>query len=110
MSFILNGMNLNEFLVQLNGEAIPADGGSFSLKDMLMDNIEFENGAWKCKVCGKISKSQSTAKDHGEIHIEGLTYPCIECNKSYHTSPSLRQHLKIKHKEKRYKESTLDEK
>merc|ERR1719186_1580943 len=78
-------------LDEVSGEVV-------SLKDTLKGMFEFENGIWKCKVCGKISKNRSAAKEHAEIHIEGLTYPCDECDKSYHTSPSLRQHKKQHYK------------
>jgi len=71
---------------------------SLSLHDMLRGIIECDDGVWKCKVCGKISKSQVHAKEHGEIHIDGLRYPCVECGKSLKTSCAMRQHMKRWHK------------
>lgn len=35
---------------------------ALSLKEMLKEMVELEDGVWKCKVCGKISKSLAHAK------------------------------------------------
>jgi len=92
-----NGKSIKVPLSQDNGESKPDEVDSFSLNNTLMGIFEFENGIWKCKVCGKVSKNQSQAKEHGEIHIEGLSYPCEECGKSYASSASMRNH-KRQHK------------
>lgn len=71
--------------------------GIVTVKDVLKRIIESENGVRKCKVCGKISSSFAHAREHAEIHIEGLRYPCIECGKSLKTSSAMRQHKKKWH-------------
>ena len=81
-----------------DSEMVEDETKSLSLHNMLKGIIECDNGVWKCKVCGKICKSQVPAKEHGEIHIEGLRYPCVECGKSLKTSVAMRQHMKRWHK------------
>ena len=71
------------------------DIGELSLKEMLKEMVESEDGVWKCKVCGKISLAH--AKEHGEIHSKGLRYPCVECGKSFKNSSTIRQHKRIAH-------------
>ena len=68
--------------------------------DEMIEREEYESGlkgCWKCKQCGKPSKSKSHALDHVEIHIEGLVFHCIHCSKPVPTRTGKRVHeLKCK--------------
>ena len=66
-----------------------------ALKTTLDTIIESENGKFKCSVCGKISRCPAHAKEHGEIHIKGLSYTCFECDKHFSTTASLRHCSKL---------------
>ena len=69
------------------------------LKSRIEQIIEkYEFGKWKCKVCERISRNKSHAKDHAEVHIEGVEHNCQFCKKVFHTSPSLRAHVNTYHK------------
>ena len=67
------------------------------------DLIEEEDGVMKCKVCGKTSSASTTfhmkynLKKHVETHIEGLSFDCHLCNKTFRSRESLRVHKHIKH-------------
>ena len=55
------------------------------------------DGSVTCKVCGRISKSTCAASDmgrHVEIHMEGLSFPCKSCNKTFRSRSFLRHHQK----------------
>ena len=45
-----------------------------------------------CTECGKVSKNKSHAREHAEIHIEGLSFGCKYCDKTYKTRCTLRAH------------------
>ena len=47
----------------------------------------------RCIPCGKISSTLQHAKEHAEIHIDGLSFPCQYCNKSFRSRHSLRIHV-----------------
>ena len=68
------------------------------LDQMLNDMIERVDGDGKnrrCLRCGKISRDYFNAKEHAETHIEGLSFPCQYCNKSFRSRHSLRTHTRI---------------
>ena len=104
----------NEFLVD---EFVPVEASapsdvktdfmnrSVSIEDALaiVDTyIEDQDadGWWRCKTCGKTSKSRHNIRKHAEIHIEGLSFACQLCGMTYKTRMSLDQHRKLKHTKK----------
>ena len=72
--------------------AVHDNGESFSEKEltqMILDNIEISSdGTASCKICWKSFKgvpktSNKSAKFHVETHIEGVSYTCQICPKTY---------------------------
>ena len=61
----------------------------------LTDRID---GVWTCKVCGKTSGRKLQLGWHIESHIEGLSFPCNGCDKTFRTRDSLRNHVYKFHK------------
>ena len=56
------------------------------------------DGSVICIECGKMLKGKSSLgnmKQHFETHIDGLSYPCENCGRSYRTTGSLRKHKSI---------------
>ena len=59
---------------------------------------------WICKVCGKSAQGKNWAKSkfnmrgHIETHVEGLSYPCSQCDKVSRTNNSLQQHVSRNHR------------
>ena len=51
---------------------------------------------WQCKVCQKTAKKGSI-KRHVEVHIEGVSYPCHVCGRSFRSKTCLRQHQLTRH-------------
>ena len=59
----------------------------------MMNKID---GLWTCAVCGVGKKHPGHMREHIETHLEGLSYPCEKCGKSYRSSQSFRMHT-LKH-------------
>ena len=69
------------------------DIGSNQELDLQIERmIEREERMWKCKECGKTSKSKTNIKQHAETHIEGVSHECNLCSKTFSTRMSLKVH------------------
>ena len=65
--------------------------------DSLMEKVNAEDNIWKCTVCGKETQKNTARKNlrvHVETHIEGLSYPCNQCDTINRTSATSRMHSK----------------
>ena len=73
-------------------------------KQRLVDNVIVNSDKTAtCKVCGKVfggspGHAKINAKEHVELHIEGLSYTCIHCEKSFRSKNTLRNHYYRIHK------------
>ena len=64
-------------------------------------NQSFEkvsSGVFECKLCGKINNHRGSMKRHVETHLEGLSYPCQQCGKTFRSKHVLESHFSLKHK------------
>ena len=78
------------------------NGAAMSEEDhrqRLVDNVQInEDGSASCKVCGKTFTGQNlgvargNARRHVEIHIEGLSYNCSHCDKTFRSKNTLTSH------------------
>ena len=57
-----------------------------------------ENDLFVCKTCGKTAKRREHIIKHVEIHIEGLSYDCQICEKTFRSRASLQMHTQRNHK------------
>ena len=65
---------------------------------MIIENIaENEDGKKCCGVCGKTSKTTQDLKRHVETHIDGLSFSCQKCDKTFRSRESRRRHIMIIH-------------
>ena len=58
----------------------------------MIERVEGEGQQRRCKHCGKISRDIGAAREHAETHIEGLSFPCQNCEKTFRSRHSLRVH------------------
>ena len=58
----------------------------------MIQRYEGEGGKYQCTTCGKVSSQKSNAKDHAELHFDGLSFPCSHCSKSFRSRRILRYH------------------
>ena len=73
-------------------QAVAVQGENFDVKDAVNNLIIWENEAYVCKTCGKGDKRLHNMKKHVEIHIEGLTYECQLCAKTFRSKNSYNFH------------------
>ena len=59
--------------------------------DSMIETLIGEDFKWKCRVCGKGTKSRQKRdmSRHVETHIEGISYPCDQCDKINRLSHAL---------------------
>ena len=68
------------------------------IKAKVKELSEKIDGFYVCKVCQKISSHQYTLLRHIETHIDGLSYNCKHCGKTFRSVNSLITHKSIYHK------------
>ena len=52
------------------------------------------DGKHICLPCGKILRCRAYALEHAEIHMDGLSFPCQHCDKTFRSRTTQRQHVK----------------
>ena len=55
------------------------------------------DGMFSCKICGQTSKKTTNIRNHIETHIEGLSFNCPMCEKTFRSRPSLLMHKHRNH-------------
>ena len=63
------------------------------------DLVEQTENGWSCKACGWTSKTMQTSpiRKHAELHIEGLSFDCLLCDKSFRSRNALNTHKSRHH-------------
>ena len=57
------------------------------------------DGTYSCNMCGKNSgRNMGHCKNHIETHLEGLSFTCPLCEKTFRSRPSLAMHKSTKHR------------
>ena len=56
------------------------------------------DGSYSCNICGKTSGKISHAKNHIETHLEGLSFNCPMCEKTFRSRNTLCWHKSTKHR------------
>ena len=60
--------------------------------------MKVEDG-WQCRTCGRKSSSRTSSdiRRHAETHIEGLSFECTICGKSFRSRVVLKAHKARNH-------------
>ena len=74
-----------------NGDTISEEDHRQRLYENVQSN---QDGTATCKVCGKTfggakRNANMSARRHVEIHMEGLSYSCSQCGKTFRSKNSL---------------------
>ena len=90
----------NERVISLNSEDVN-DVNQHA--DELIETLP--NGSLKCKHCGKIANkgnlksfSRRNMRNHVETHLDGLSFDCKLCGKTFRSRPSLNMHISRQHR------------
>ena len=61
--------------------------------------IRGEDGIYSCGYCGKVGdRNAAHMRNHVEIHMEGLSYPCHSCDKTFRSRHALSCHKSKYHR------------
>ena len=82
--------------------SVVSNASNMESKAAVDDLVEKTENGWMCKPCGKISTSKmsSDIRRHAEIHIEGLSFDCQLCDKTFRSRGLLNHHKVDYHKNK----------
>ena len=72
--------------------------GRWRKLEAVEDLVTKSGEAWQCRQCGKHGKTGSQIRLHAERHIEGLSFECKLCEKTFKSRSSLAGHKQNKHK------------
>ena len=65
----------------------------------IMEHILKNNdGSYSCGMCGKNAGKISHIKNHVETHMEGLSFPCQSCDKTFRSRNALSLHKSKYHR------------
>ena len=85
------GGNLSENSVYSPSKRAGVEEKLMSMMERLREKSEFK---WLCKVCDRRTKgSKDNMRRHVEKHIDGLSYPCLQCGKVSKSSSGLKMHM-----------------
>ena len=65
------------------------------IREKVSEMLVKRDGNVICTVCGKAGRDTGNMKRHAVTHIEGLTYSCTICDKTYRSKRSLYFHSKF---------------
>ena len=61
--------------------------------------VRADDGSYSCGVCGKAGVlKKSDMKKHVETHMEGLSFPCQSCDKTFRSRHVLANHKSKLHR------------
>ena len=63
------------------------------VENMVNQHIEKCSEGFKCKLCGKTAVLSRNLKNHIETHLEGLSFPCQQCGKTFRSRNALNTHI-----------------
>ena len=60
--------------------------------------VQNEDGKLACGLCGKTATTRQNIRNHIQTHMDGLSYPCNSCEKTFRSDVARRMHIHRKHK------------
>ena len=79
--------------------ALTVDNPTYEEAKRAVDEIVYKEGdLWFCKSCNKSAKTSGQIRLHAELHIEGLSFPCLLCGYSFRSRQKLAHHKRSHHK------------
>ena len=76
-----------------------ADYTTYEETKKVVDEMILKDGdIWVCKTCNKTAKYNTQIRKHVEMHIVGLSFPCLICGKIFRSRSLLSRHKFMEHK------------
>ena len=76
------------------------------LDQKIQEMISSNDGIFTCTICGKTAKLRTNLAKHIETHMDGLSFQCQTCDKSFRSRNSLQNHTSkihsLKFQDQRY--------
>ena len=66
-----------------HGEKVVSITDMAEVDEKIQELMEKTEGRYCCKVCDYASKNTGHIREHVELHIDGLSYPCQFCEKTF---------------------------
>ena len=83
----------------LRPERTVAVNDNSAAEEIIQENLVKEDGGYRCKICNSSKRDKTDIVRHIETHIEGLSYACTECHKTFRSRNSLQNHKSTYHKQ-----------
>ena len=77
--------------------SVVCNSTNFDAKAAVDDLVEKTDDGWRCKACGKTTKTLDIRR-HAEMHIEGLSFDCQLCDKTFRSRQILADHKRNNHR------------
>ena len=71
----------------------PSVKDNYAASEAIQEHLGREDGVYYCKVCNYKSTKKTHVTMHIETHIEGLSYSCSVCDKTFRLRDSLKKHI-----------------
>ena len=77
---------------------VPISNDVSHIKERIRQYIEKDtNGKYKCTICGKeaaieMKNAKQNLEKHVETHLEGLSFPCQLCGKTFRSKHNFDNH------------------
>ena len=71
------------------------------LEQKIQEMTETDDDKLICRVCGKVTTGRNKKQDigkHIETHIEGLSFDCQLCDRTFRSRNSLKTHTSMNHR------------
>ena len=83
---------------QKSEHSVTLVGDLYTEAKQAVDELIMKEGElWMCKNCGKRAKYNTQIRNHAEIHIDGLSFPCPLCEDTFRSRSLLAKHRLRKH-------------
>ena len=88
-------------IVKLNSENIMINSNDLDeIDEQLFHHMEKIGSAkYECKICNKVIPHKTKMKLHIEKHMDGLSFPCELCGKTFRSRNSFNMHKSQNHKQ-----------
>jgi len=68
------------------------------IKSKISEMLRKVDGNLTCTMCGKVGRDVRNMRRHAETHIDGLSYPCNICDKTFRNKHQLQCHKSSYHR------------